>query len=318
MIKLSQRLQNICDIVPCGARICDVGCDHAYVDIRLLQEGKVTHALAMDVADGPLATARSNLELTELLLPEQDSCLDSCAAESDCSDFGDHAAAEREDAFCELRKSDGLAAYIPGEADVMICAGMGGILMRSLLEAEPEKALSFREMILSPHREVHLVREWLFANDCVIAEERFFQDEGKYYTVLRALCPQENGVQPLQKRPDWDELADQVRKLPEETLQRAMVKREQLCRILEDKSFRKTAEAAFGPCVLAEYLSNRSEGESSHCFDRYVREKLQGKLRLLQKLAESPTGENTGNRLQELSGEIGELQVMLAVHRLLA
>ena len=61
MLTLSKRLQAICDMVTPGARICDVGCDHAYADIRLLQEGKIPHALAMDVADGPLASARSNL-----------------------------------------------------------------------------------------------------------------------------------------------------------------------------------------------------------------------------------------------------------------
>ena len=136
MLTLSKRLQAICDMVTPGVRICDVGCDHAYADIRLLQEGKIPYALAMDVADGPLASARSNLELTELT--------------------------ER----CDIRKSDGLAAYQAGEADCMICAGMGGILMRTLLEAEPEKALSFRELILSPQSEIYLVREWLIANDC--------------------------------------------------------------------------------------------------------------------------------------------------------
>lgn len=103
-VKLSSRLQRICDVVPDGARLVDVGCDHALVEIYLLQTGKIKQALAMDVADGPLAIARQNLELTGF--------------------------SER----CEVRKSDGLKAYRTGEADTLVIAGMGGILMQRILE----------------------------------------------------------------------------------------------------------------------------------------------------------------------------------------
>lgn len=322
MIKISRRLQHICDMVPAGVRICDVGCDHAYADIRLLQEQKAVHALAMDVAEGPLAMARANLELTELLEQE-----------------GDAGRTGR----CELRRSDGLAAYEPGEADVLICAGMGGILMRCLLEAEPEKALSFREMILSPHREVNLVREWLFANDCRIAEERFFQDEGQYYTVMRVLCPGQTSQESAgQRHPDWRGLEERIEDLPEEVLARAMVDRGQLIRILGDAAFARLAEENWGPCILADYLSftggskdgrkeerkeergagasvagEDSAGSSSaECFDRFVRERLCGRLRLLEKLGGSEAGDNTQERLREVRGEIGILQTLLAAHRL--
>ncbi len=318
MIKISRRLQHICDMVPAGVRICDVGCDHAYADIRLLQEQKAVHALAMDVAEGPLATARANLELTELLEQEGD--------------------ADRT-GRCELRRSDGLAAYEPGEADVLICAGMGGILMRCLLETEPEKALSFREMILSPHREVNLVREWLFANGCRIAEERFFQDEGQYYTVMRVLCPGQTSQESAgQRHPDWRGLEERIGDLPEEVLARAMVDRGQLIRILGDAAFARLAEENWGPCILADYLSftggskdgRKEEGgadpsvagedsagsSSAECFDRFVRERLRGRLRLLEKLGGSEAGDNTQERLREVRGEIGILQTLLAAHRL--
>ncbi len=315
MIKISRRLQHICDMVPAGVRICDVGCDHAYADIRLLQEQKAVHALAMDVAEGPLATARANLELTELLEQEGD--------------------ADRT-GRCELRRSDGLAAYEPGEADVLICAGMGGILMRCLLEAEPEKALSFREMILSPHREVNLVREWLFANGCRIAEERFFQDEGQYYTVMRVLCPGQTSQESAgQRRPDWRGLEERIGDLPEEVLARVMVDRGQLIRILGDAAFAGLAEENWGPCILADYLSfpggskdgrkeERGAGPSAagtdpsaaECFDRFVRERLRGRLGLLEKLGGSEAGDNTQERLREVRGEIGILQTLLAAHRL--
>lgn len=262
-----------------------MGCDHAYVDIRLLQENKVARALAMDVADGPLATAKANLELTELY------------------DTG----------RCELRKSNGLAAYEPGEANVLICAGMGGILMQELLEAEVQKVLSFEKMILSPQSEIHLVREWLFRNGCRITQERFLQEDGKYYTVMVATNHSEDFVSgnPLQRRPDWDAMARQIAELSEEDLQKAMVDRTHLLGILQDAAFRSYAERTWGPCILEEYFA-KEKSASAECFGRYVTESLRAKIRLTETLSAQPAGENTLQRLRELCGEVGILQVLLA------
>ena len=302
LLTLSKRLQAICDMVTPGARICDVGCDHAYADIRLLQEGKIPHALAMDVADGPLASARSNLELTELT--------------------------ER----CDIRKSDGLAAYQAGEADCMICAGMGGILMRTLLEAEPEKALSFRELILSPQSEIYLVREWLFANGCRISDESFFEDEGKYYTVMKVLCP--DGLRPeqdmtsakpakeadsMQERPDWQALAERIEGLSEEDLKQAMVSGKELCRILRDPGFHRLTEERYGPCILHRFLEEGKEP----CFQEYLTQTLRSRLKVAEGVSQAAAGangeegsSNARQRLSELWGEIGILQTLFAVRQL--
>lgn len=316
MLTLSKRLRTICDMVTPDVRICDIGCDHAYVDIRLLQEKKIPSALAMDVADGPLATARSNLELTGL--------------------------SDR----CEVRKSDGLAAYEPGEADCMICAGMGGILMRSLLEAEPEKALSFSELLLSPQSEIHLVREWIFQNGCRITDERFLEEDGKYYTVMKVICPPVPGKAPVdsreepadescpepagekqtnglfredQERPHWKEMADRVETFSEETLKKAMVPGTELVRILRDPGFHKLTEETYGPCVLHRFL----EGGGEECFQRFLVQTLRSRLNIMETLSGAAAGENgaeasrnAGKRLAQLSGEVGVLQVLMAVRML--
>ena len=357
MLTLSKRLQTICDLVTPGVCICDVGCDHAYVDIRLLQEEKISSALAMDVADGPLATAKSNLELTGL--------------------------SDR----CEVRKSDGLAAYEPGEADCMICAGMGGILMRSLLEAEPEKVLSFRELLLSPQSEIHLVREWLFRNGCRIADERFLEEDGKYYTVMKIICPpvqkgqmEETGKEQsgglclegdvrektagpcregdvkekttgpwqgsvrrektaglcregdgkapgetapertlMQERPHWTEMADRIETLPVETLAKAMVPGRELVRILRDPGFHRLAEETYGPCILHRFLEKGQEA----CFQQFLTQTLRGRLKIMETLSAAAAGgngteasRNAANRLAQLSGEVGVLQVLMAVRML--
>ncbi len=304
MIGLSKRLQTICDMVRPGVRICDVGCDHAYVDIRLLQENKIAFALAMDVADGPLATARSNLELTEL--------------------YGS--------GRCELRKSDGLAAYEPGEADCMICAGMGGILMSSLLEAGQEKAESFDELLLSPQSEIHLVREWLWRSGFVITEERFLQDEGKYYTVMRAVP----GNKLLQGcSPDWEAIADKIRRLPEATIRQVGTNGETLCNMLRSPAFQSLVEKTYGPCILKLYLEENggaeadapslaaAEKESAGCFAQFLAETIRSRLaiaeNLTQKLRDLGTegGQGLVQRLQDIQTQIGVLQTLLAARRLI-
>ena len=298
MLTLSKRLQAICDMVTPGARICDVGCDHAYADIRLLQEGKIPHALAMDVADGPLASARSNLELTELT--------------------------ER----CDIRKSDGLAAYQAGEADCMIPE----VCVQKKYTAEPEKALSFRELILSPQSEIYLVREWLFANGCRISDESFFEDEGKYYTVMKVLCPDGlrleqdmTSAKPakeaasMQERPDWQALAERIEDLSEEDLKQAMVSGKELCRILRDPGFHRLTEERYGPCILHRFLEEGKEP----CFQEYLTQTLRSRLKVAEDVSQAAAGangeegsSNARQRLSELWGEIGILQTLFAVRQL--
>ncbi len=315
MIGLSKRLQTICDMVRPGTRICDVGCDHAYVDIRLLQENKIAFALAMDVADGPLATARSNLELTEL--------------------YGG--------VRCELRKSNGLAAYEPGEADCMICAGMGGILMESLLEAEAEKAASFDELLLSPQSEIHLVREWLWRSGFVIAEERFLEDEGKYYTVMRAIP--EGKLQSRCRtihlngtdfRPNWDRIAGKIQTLPEDTIRQAGVDGETISKMLRSPAFQSLTERTYGSCIVKLYLEGtcctedgtkeaaEAEEESVRCFEQFLEETIRSRLaiaeNLAQKLENLETERRQGllQRLQDIRTQIGVLQTLLTTRILCA
>ena len=282
MLRLSRRLQTICDMVSEGDRICDVGCDHAHVDIRLLQEGRVASALAMDVAEGPLAKARENLELVGLT--------------------------ER----CEVRRSDGLSAYEPGEADVMICSGMGGSLMRSILEAAPEKAASFRELILSPHTEITLVRDWLRRSGFRITDEVFLEDEGKYYTVMR-VSPSSGEV----IRPDWDGFTAAAAGLSDAELAAAMVNRGQTVRLLEDEGFRRIAEDDYGPCILQQFLmKGEAGGEVQQTFLRFLTGQLRSRLSMAETLAGMSGSGNAAVRLQQICGEIGILQVLLFLYRI--
>lgn len=156
-VVLSERLRTVAGMVTGGNRVCDVGCDHGFVPIWLVQQGISPRVLAMDLREGPLRAAKEHVETYGL------------------------------SGQITARLSDGLHNYEIGEADTLICAGMGGGLMQRILEAEREKTVSFRELILQPQSEIEAFRRFLRENGYGIADEEILEEDGKYYQVMRAM-----------------------------------------------------------------------------------------------------------------------------------
>ena len=159
-VVLAPRLQAIADLVLGGGRICDVGCDHAHIPLYLLFQERIPGALAMDVIPGPLEKAESNIRRYET---------------------------DRIRGKIELRLSDGLDAYVPGEAETLVIAGMGGWMIRKILLREPEKTRSFTAMVLQPQSDHGIVRSAIRELGWSIDEERMARQDGKYYQVIRAV-----------------------------------------------------------------------------------------------------------------------------------
>lgn len=155
MVALSKRMQAAADMVSKGNRVCDVGCDHGYVSIWLLQSGKVPSALAMDVNNGPLQRA------------------------------AEHVRRYGVEKYITLRLSDGLSAYRTGEADTLLCAGMGGRLLMDILTKEPDKTKDFKELVLQPQSEVPLFRKFLREKGYIFLEEDMILEEGKFYPLMK-------------------------------------------------------------------------------------------------------------------------------------
>lgn len=155
-VALSKRLHAVANMVTVGNRVCDVGCDHGFVPVFLVQQGISPCVLAMDLREGPLRAAR------------------------------EHVSAYGLESQIETRLSDGLHNYKAGEADTLICAGMGGGLMMRLLEAEREKTDSFRELILQPQSELERFRRCLRESGFGILDEEMIEEDGKFYQVIRA------------------------------------------------------------------------------------------------------------------------------------
>lgn len=175
---LSKRLQTVADMVTRGNRVCDVGCDHGYVSIYLAEQGISPGVLAMDVRKGPLNAARK------------------------------HVAEQNLEDIIETRLSDGLHNYNIGEAQSLVCAGMGGRLMQRILEEDKDKTASFRELILQPQSEMEQFRCFLRENDYCIQDEEILEEDGKFYQVIRSVPAQNYRIR-------W---AAGEQKLPEEEL----------------------------------------------------------------------------------------------------
>lgn len=169
MITLSKRLTAIAQMVSDGNRLIDVGCDHGYLPIRLIQEKKIPSAIAMDVRPGPLERAREHIE--------------------ECRLAG----------YIEVRLSDGLAEVSYGEGDTLVIAGMGGPLMERILQEGRDVLPGFQELILQPQSDLPHFRKSVRAMGWEIVEERLVFEDGKYYPMMRAI------QQPGLTGEDWTE-----------------------------------------------------------------------------------------------------------------
>lgn len=153
---LSERMLRTAGFVSRGNRTADVGCDHAYTSIYLVEQGIAPQVIAMDVNAGPLARAKENV--------------------------GKFGMEER----ISLRLSDGLEKLQPGEADTILIGGMGGPLMERILSAYPEKVDGVKELVLQPQSEIGAFRRFVQQIGFRITEEDMLFEDGKYYTILRA------------------------------------------------------------------------------------------------------------------------------------
>ena len=147
MAELSKRLQAVADLVTPGMRLADVGTDHAYIPIYLTQNGLVPSAIAMDINKGPLERADTHILEHGL------------------------------DGKIVTRLSDGLVNLKMEEADTMIAAGMGGGLVIHILNEDPAKTRSLKELVLQRGRGYGR-RGWQILSD----------DEGDPDRAERSLC----------------------------------------------------------------------------------------------------------------------------------
>ena len=154
---LSERLLAVSSLVTEGSRLADIGTDHGFVPIFLVESGRIPSAVAMDVNAGPLERAREHIAL--------------------------HALEEK----IVTRLSDGLDALGKEEADTVLIAGMGGALTVRILDRRRDLPAQVKELVLQPQSEIALVRRYLERSGWKIVREKMVREDGKYYPMMRCI-----------------------------------------------------------------------------------------------------------------------------------
>lgn len=157
MIKISNRLQTICEYITPGHKLADIGTDHALVPVKLILDKKIEYAIAMDIGKGPLEKARVNVER--------------------------YALSDRID----LRLSNGFEKLERDEVDTVLIAGLGGDLMMDIMEHDKGLRYDIKEYILSPHSEWKSVRKYLREHGFQIIDEDMVCEDGKYYVIWKVI-----------------------------------------------------------------------------------------------------------------------------------
>ena len=152
---ISKRLELVASFVPQESVLLDVGSDHAYLPIELVERGQIEAVIAGEVVEGPYQSAVKNVEA--------------------------HGLKEK----IQVRLANGLAAF--EEADqvsVITIAGMGGRLIATILEEGLDKLSGVKRLILQPNNREDDLRIWLQDHDFRIVAESILEEAGKFYEIL--------------------------------------------------------------------------------------------------------------------------------------
>lgn len=155
-------MKAVASMVTPGNVLADVGTDHGYVPIALVQRKRIPRAIAMDINKGPLQRACEHIAEFQL------------------------------DEYIETRLSDGVKKLKVGEVDSILIAGMGGELVIHILTDGMEVCRSAKELILQPQSELEKVRQFLRERKFKIVDEDMVIEDGKYYPMMKVVPVEED------------------------------------------------------------------------------------------------------------------------------
>lgn len=153
-MRLSPRLQKIADGIENCDVLADVGTDHAYLPIYLVRKGVAKKAIASDINKGPIEIAEDRVKAYKL------------------------------ESKIETRLGGGLTVLKENEADVIVIAGMGGMLISEIIDASLPVAKSARMLVLQPMLDSGKLRAYLLDNGFEIVDEELVKEEQKFYEII--------------------------------------------------------------------------------------------------------------------------------------
>lgn len=155
--QLSVRLETVAHFVPEGAAIADIGSDHAYLPVYLADQQWIRMGVAGEINDGPLRSAEENIRK---------------------SGYTD---------LIKAKKGSGLQVIEDEpEVDTVVIAGMGGPLIRSILDEGKESLVHVKRLILQPNIAADRIRSWLMKEKWDLIDEAILEEDGHIYEVLIA------------------------------------------------------------------------------------------------------------------------------------
>jgi len=168
--RLSKRLGAVASYVQKGSRLADVGSDHAYLPLFLVENGIIDYAVAGEVVQGPYQSALTNV------------------------------AQAGKDELIQVRLANGLAAIESSDQiDTITIAGMGGRLIADILEADLAKLAGVQRLILQPNNREDELRIWLQEQGFQIVAEEMVTENQKFYEIL-VVEPGTMELTPLEQR----------------------------------------------------------------------------------------------------------------------
>lgn len=156
-MKLTPRLQTIANHIPQNTICGDIGTDHAYIPIYIVENKISNKVIATDINKGPLAIANKQIRLSGL------------------------------ENHIETRLGDGLQPIKPYEVETIVIAGMGGLLIKEILDNSKEVTKSINTFILQPMIAQRELREYLIDNNFKIINEDLAQENQRIYEIIIAI-----------------------------------------------------------------------------------------------------------------------------------
>lgn len=153
---LSERLRTIANFVPKNSIVGDIGTDHGYLPVYLIENKISKKVIATDISSNSLKKIIQHVESKGLKN------------------------------FIDIRLGDGLDVLKPFEIDTVVIAGMGGLLIKDILDNSKEIADTITHFILQPNIASDKLREYLYENNFTIIDEKLVKESDKFYEIIHA------------------------------------------------------------------------------------------------------------------------------------
>lgn len=151
-MKINNRLKRICDYIDDNSNIIDVGCDHALLDIYLVQNNKTISCIASDVNDGPLQKAKENISKYNLIKK------------------------------IKIKQGYGIDT-LENKTDTIIISGMGGATIIDILTNGYDKLKNIKKIVISPNNDFFTVRKGINKLGYIIDKEEIYKEKNKFYLI---------------------------------------------------------------------------------------------------------------------------------------